>query len=115
MSGMSKKAIAAALSTMIGLSSAAALPMTVMADDNGYKTKALVLAFPGSTLKEIENARKDPNSVLSLPLSRHLGNRLYRNGIKTIIQLKELSVDDLAELKDVSYEDILYALSSLNP
>ena len=75
-------------------------------ENNGYKTKALVLAFPGSTL---------PNSVLSLPLSRHLGNRLYRNGIKTIIQLKELSVDDLAELKDVSYEDILYALSSLNP
>ena len=83
-------------------------------ENNGYKTKAMVLAFPGSTLKEIESARKDPNSVLSLPLSLHLGNRLYRNGIKTISQLKELSVDDLAELKDVSYEDILYALSSLN-
>ena len=84
-------------------------------ENYGYKTKAMVLAFPGSTLKEIESARKDPNSVLSIPLSRHLGNRLYRNGIKTISQLKELSVDDLAELKDVSYEDILYALSSLNP
>lgn len=45
MSGMSKKAIAAALSTMIGLSSAAALPMTVMADDNGYKTKELKVAI----------------------------------------------------------------------
>ena len=83
-------------------------------ENSGYKTKALELAFPGSTLKEIERARKDPNSVLSLPLARHLGNRLYRNGIKTVSQLKELSVDDLSELKDVTYEDILYALSSIN-
>jgi len=30
---------------MIGLSSAAALPMTVMADDNGYKTKELKVAI----------------------------------------------------------------------
>lgn len=82
-------------------------------ENNGYKTKAMELAFPGCTRKEIEQARNDANSVLALPLDHHLGNRLYRNGIKTIDQLKNLSVDDLADLKDVSYDDILFALSVL--
>ena len=82
-------------------------------ENNGYKTKAMELAFPGCTRKEIEQARNDANSVLALPLDHPLGNRLYRNGIKTIDQLKNLSVDDLADLKDVSYDDILFALSVL--
>ncbi len=45
MVGMSKKAMAAALSAMIGLTSAAGLPVTAMADESGYTTKELQVAI----------------------------------------------------------------------
>ncbi len=45
MVGMSKKAMAAALSAMIGLTSAAALPVTAMADESGYTAKELQVAI----------------------------------------------------------------------
>lgn len=73
----------------------------------GYKSKAVDLAFPGATVKEIEKAMKDPASVLSLNVKGWLCNRLYRNGVKTLSQLKFLSVEELAELKGISYNDLL--------
>ena len=95
------------------LGEAAADEIAEALERNGYKTRAFELAFPGCTLKEIDLARKNPNSVLSLPLQHHLGNRLYRNGIKTVDQLKGLSVDELAELKEITYNDILLLSSVL--
>ena len=68
----------------------------------GYKEKAVRLAFPGSTYREIAKARSNPDSVLCL--RKDLGSRLYRNGVKTLTQLRELSVDDLAEMDGISYE-----------
>ena len=45
MKSMSKKIIAAALSTMIGLSSAAAMPMTALAEEKSYTTDELRVAI----------------------------------------------------------------------
>ena len=73
----------------------------------GYKNKAVDLAFPGSTVKEIENAMKDRASVFSLDVKGWLCNRLYRNGVRTLSHLKNLSVEELAELKGITYNDIL--------
>ena len=75
--------------------------------DQGYKNKAVDLAFPGSAVKEIEKAMKDPSSVFSLNVSGWLRTRLYRNGVRSISRLKSMSVDELAELKGISYDDIL--------
>ena len=73
----------------------------------GYKNKAVDLAFPGSTVKEIEKAMKDPSSIFSLNVSGWLCNRLYRNGVRSLSRLRSMSVEELAELKGVSYNDIL--------
>ena len=73
----------------------------------GYKNKAVDLAFPGATVKEIEKAINDPSSVLSLNVNGWLCNRLYRNGVKSLSQLKYMSVEELADLKGISYNDIL--------
>ena len=73
----------------------------------GYKNKAVDLAFPGSTVKEIEKAMKDSTSVLSLNVKGWLCNRLYRNGVRTLFHLKNMSVEELAELKGLSYDEIL--------
>lgn len=73
----------------------------------GYKNKAVDLAFPGSTVKEIEKAMKDPSSVFRLNVSGWLCNRLYRNGVRSLSRLRSMSVEELAELKGISYNDIL--------
>lgn len=73
----------------------------------GYKNKAVDLAFPGSTVKEIETAMKDPSSVFSLNVNDWLCNRLYRNGVRSLSRLRSMSVEELAELKGISYNDIL--------
>ena len=73
----------------------------------GYKNKAVDLAFPGATVKEIEKAINDPASVLSLNVNGWLCNRLYSNGVKSLSQLKYMSVEELADLKGISYNDIL--------
>ena len=75
--------------------------------DQGYKNKAVDLAFPGSSVKEIEKAMKDPSSIFSLNVSGWLRNRLYRNGVRSLSRLRSMSVDELAELKGISYNDIL--------
>ena len=73
----------------------------------GYKNKAVDLAFPGSTVKEIEKALKDSTAVFSLNVKGWLCNRLYRNGVRTLSYLNNMSVEELAELKGISYNDIL--------
>jgi hypothetical protein len=80
----------------------------------GYKSKAVDLAFPGSSVKDIEKAKNDPSSVLSLKLRDWLPHRLYRNGIRSLSQVKNMSIEDLAELKGISYNDILEILSAID-
>ena len=87
--------------------------VAALLEENGYRTRAAELAFPGCPLREIDLARQDPNSVLTLPVENHLGSRLYRNGIKTRAQLRALSVDELAELDGIGYEDILRITAAL--
>ena len=57
----------------------------------GYKNKAVDLAFPGSTVKEIEKAMKDPSSVFRLNVSGWLCNRLYRKGVRSLSRLRSKS------------------------
>ena len=80
----------------------------------GYKNKAVDLAFPGSTVKEIEKAMKDPSSIFSLNVSGWLCNRLYRNGVRSLSRLRSMSVEELAELKGVSYNDILEIIAAMD-
>ena len=80
----------------------------------GYKNKAVDLAFPGSTVKEIEKAMKDPSSIFSLNVSGYLCNRLYRNGVRSLSRLRFMSVEELAELKGVSYNDILEIIAAMD-
>ena len=58
-------------------------------------------------MKEIEKALKDSTSVFSLNVKGWLCNRLYRNGVRTLSYLNNMSVEELAELKGISYNDIL--------
>ena len=69
--------------------------------DAGYDTHEML--FPGISPDEIEAAKRDPGSVLNL--NPPLSDKLYRAGIRTMKELKEMSSDELMRIPGFEYSD----------
>ena len=61
------------------------------------------LLFPGISVDEIEAAKLNPESVLHL--DSPLSEKLYRAGVKTIKELKEMTSEELVSIPGFEYSD----------
>ena len=84
-----------------GLGEASVDEIAKRLDEYGYDTHELL--FPGISVDEIEAARLNPDSVLRL--ESPLSDKLYRAGVRTIKELKNMTSDDLMKIPGFEYSD----------